>query len=224
MIAVLKRYSYDNIETQANNKMMCRSSSTIPIPKSNTPRSNINQRSSNDEVAKYNDIRMYELIVSGMLEQMKRRQCTNGTVHPMSEKSLRGILRTSLTRYEDLEPSYFDEHPQPPQKMQQQKFQYCDQDETKQEDDNDWIFFSVDSSWEHEHEVSCINFDAKTSINYDNNYCLYSMTSEDSNDSMSSTRRSESSISESMMQLPSLGEDEERHGDDCNDCVFILEL
>jgi hypothetical protein len=97
-------------------------------------------------------------------------------------------------------------------------------DETKQEDDNDWISFSVDSSWEK--EVSCINFDAKTSIDSDNNnYCLNSMTSEDSNDSMSSTRRSESSICESMMQLPSLGEDEERHGgDECNGCVFLLEL
>jgi hypothetical protein len=166
---------------------------------------------------------MYELIVSGMLEQMKRRQCTNGTVHPMSEKSLRGILRTSSTRYEELEPSYFDEHPQPPQKMYQPKFQYCDQDETKQEDDNDWISFSVDSSWEQ--DVSCIYFDAKTSIDSDkNNYYLYSMTLEDSNDSMSSTRRGESSMCESMMQLPSLGEDEEIHGDDCNDCVFILEF
>ena len=196
---------------------MYRSSSMIPIPKSTTPQSNINQRSY--EVAKYNDIRMYELIVSGMLEQMKRQQCTNGTVHPMSEKSLRGILRTSLTRYEELEPSYFNDD-----SKQQLKQQRQDQDETKQEDDNDWISFSVDSSWEK--EVSCINFDAKTSIDSDkNNYCLYSMTSEDSNDSMSSTRRGESSICESMMQLPSLGEDEERHGgDDCYDCVFILEL
>jgi hypothetical protein len=205
--------------------MMYRSSSMIPIPKSNTPRSNINQRSSNNEVAKYNDIRMYELIVSGMLEQMKRQQCTNGTVHPMSEKSLRGILRTSLTRYEELEPSYFDDdNKQQPQQQQQPK-QQCrqDQDETKQDDDNDWISFSVDSSWEK--EVSCINFDAKTSIDsIKNNYCLYSKTSEDSNDSTSITRRSESSICESMMQLPSIGEDEERHGDDCNDCVFILEL
>jgi hypothetical protein len=186
----------------------------IPIPKSNTPRSNFNQRYSNDEVAKYNDIRMYELIVSGMLEQMKRQQCTNGTVHPMSEKSLRGILRTSLTRYEELEPSYFDDD----NKQQPQQ-----QNETKQEDDNDWISFSVDSCWEK--EVSYINFDAKTSIDSDkNNYCLYSMTTEDSNDSTSIMCRSESSICESMMQLPSLGEDEEIHGDDCNDCVFILEL
>jgi hypothetical protein len=189
----------------------------IPIPKSNTPRSNINQRYSNDEVAKYNDIRMYELIVSGMLEQMKRQQCTNGCVHPMSEKSLRGILRTSLTRYEELEPSYFNDD-----NKQQLKQQRQDQDETKQEDDNDWISFSVDRSWEHK-----VKFDDRTNIESDNsNYCLlYSMTSEDSNDSMSSTRRGESSICESMMQLPSLGEDEERHGgDECNGCVFLLEL
>lgn len=191
----------------------------IPIPKSNTPRSNISSRSSTDEVTKYKDIRMYELIAGGMLEQIKRQQCTNGTVHPMSEKSLRSIIRTSLTRYEELEPSYFNEQSQLTQKkeQQQQQQQYRDQDGMKQEDDNDWICFSVDSSWKQ--EVPCIEFDDKTSINSDNSHCLHSMNSEDSNDSMSTICR-ESSICE---ELSSLGE-QEKHGDDCNDCVFILEL
>lgn len=110
------------IHTDSTNKTY-ESSDIIPIPKTH----NISPRSDEGDMvkrAKYDDAKMYVLVVGGMLEQMKRDQSTNGVVHPMSEKSLRSVLRTSQTKYEELDC------------LEQQ--QYGEQDDSS----------SVESSWE----------------------------------------------------------------------------
>ena len=128
----------------------------------------------------------------------------------MSKKSLQGILRTSQTRYEEINDSFDDD--------KQLQLKYHDQDEkAQQEDDNNCVCFIVDGS--SEQEVLYIEDDDKKIIDSDNNYCLHSIRS-DNNYSISA--RLESSIRESTM-LPPLG-DEERHDDDCDDHIFILEL
>lgn len=79
-----------------------KSSDIIPIPKTH----NISPKPDEGDMvkrAKYDDAKMYALVVGGMLEQMKRDQSTNGVVHPMSAKSLRSVLRTSQTKYEELD-------------------------------------------------------------------------------------------------------------------------
>jgi hypothetical protein len=80
------------------------SSNIIPIPRTHNIRPPIPDED-DDMVqrAKYDDVKMYVLVVGGILEQMKRDQSTNGVVHPMSEKSLLNILRTSQTKYEELD-------------------------------------------------------------------------------------------------------------------------
>ena len=78
------------------------SSDIIPIPITH----NISPKSDEGDMvkrAKYDDVKMYVLVVGGMLEQMKRDQSINGVVHPMSEKSLRSVIRTSQTKYEELD-------------------------------------------------------------------------------------------------------------------------
>ena len=85
----------------------CERSDIIPIPTTHS----ISPKSDEDDMvkcAKYDDVKMYVLVVGGMLEQMKRDQSTNGVVHPMSEKSLRSVLRTSQTKYEELD--CFEQH------------------------------------------------------------------------------------------------------------------
>jgi hypothetical protein len=80
------------------------SSNIIPIPMTHNIRpTNPDEDDDMVQRAKYNDVKMYVLVVGGILEQMKRDKSTNGVVHPMSEKSLLNILRTSQTKYEEID-------------------------------------------------------------------------------------------------------------------------
>ena len=81
------------------------SSDVIPIPKTHniiSPSSEL-QLADMDLRAKCDDIRMNERLVAGMLEKIQQEYFANGVVHPMSEKSLRSIVRKSQTRYEELD-------------------------------------------------------------------------------------------------------------------------
>jgi len=59
-----------------------------------------------DEVrrAEYDDVRMYARLVVGMQSQIQRDFQTNGgVIHPLSKKSLQGIVRTKQANDEELE-------------------------------------------------------------------------------------------------------------------------
>mmetsp|Transcript_24227 Transcript_24227/g.58529 ORF Transcript_24227/g.58529 Transcript_24227/m.58529 type:complete len:204 (-) Transcript_24227:302-913(-) len=110
-----------------------RSSGIIPIPRSHVRRTQSEVQLA-DEVrrAEHNDVRMYTRLVAGMLRRdLGANGQGGGTVHPLSEKSLRGVVRTMRANdkelferktiaprdqdseedwYEDWEPSYIQEH------------------------------------------------------------------------------------------------------------------
>lgn len=83
-------------------------SDVIPIPK----KSSVNDRNQSDTSqlvsdirrAEDDDVRMYARLVVGMREQIQRDYHANGgVVHPLLKKSLLGVLRTSRTKYDELE-------------------------------------------------------------------------------------------------------------------------
>lgn len=82
-------------------------SDVIPIPKSSINDRNLSETSqlvSDLRRAKDDDVRMYARLVVGMREQIQRDYHANGgVVHPLLKKSLLGVLRTSQTRYDEIE-------------------------------------------------------------------------------------------------------------------------
>jgi len=83
------------------------SSSSISIP---LPTTHIHRTPSElqfaDEVrrAEYDDVRMYARLVVGMQNQISRDfRANGGVVHPLSRKSLQGVVRTKQARYDELD-------------------------------------------------------------------------------------------------------------------------
>ncbi|KAL3823675.1 hypothetical protein ACHAXA_009780 [Cyclostephanos tholiformis] len=79
----------------------------IPIPKTHIHRTHSELQLA-DEIrrAEYDDVRMYARLVVGMQRQIQRDYITNGgIVHPLSRKSLQGVVRTKQVKYDEL-----DEH------------------------------------------------------------------------------------------------------------------
>mmetsp|Transcript_22346 Transcript_22346/g.42191 ORF Transcript_22346/g.42191 Transcript_22346/m.42191 type:complete len:187 (+) Transcript_22346:110-670(+) len=80
------------------------SSSTIPLPRSHIHRTPSEIQLA-DEVrrAEHDDVRMYARLVVGMQSQIQRDYHTNGgVIHPLSKKSLQGVVKTKLANDEDL--------------------------------------------------------------------------------------------------------------------------
>ena len=84
----------------------CRSSSSvIPLPKTHIRRTPSELQLA-DEVqrAEYDDVRMYTRLVVGMQSQIQRDYHSNGgVVHPLSKKSLQGVVRTKQAKYDELD-------------------------------------------------------------------------------------------------------------------------
>mmetsp|Transcript_6241 Transcript_6241/g.13599 ORF Transcript_6241/g.13599 Transcript_6241/m.13599 type:complete len:193 (-) Transcript_6241:321-899(-) len=80
------------------------SSSTIPLPRSHIHRTPSEIQLA-DEVrrAEHDDVRMYARLVVGMQSQIQRDYYTNGgVIHPLSKKSLQGVVKTKHANDEDL--------------------------------------------------------------------------------------------------------------------------
>ncbi|KAL7539685.1 hypothetical protein ACHAXR_009489 [Thalassiosira sp. AJA248-18] len=80
-------------------------SSIIPLPKTHIQRTPSELQLA-DEVrrAEYDDVRMYARLVVGMQSQIHRDYQTNGgVVHPLSKKSLQGIVKTKQAGDEELQ-------------------------------------------------------------------------------------------------------------------------
>eukprot|EP00571_Detonula_confervacea_P003335 CAMPEP_0172326560 /NCGR_PEP_ID=MMETSP1058-20130122/56911_1 /TAXON_ID=83371 /ORGANISM="Detonula confervacea, Strain CCMP 353" /LENGTH=180 /DNA_ID=CAMNT_0013043373 /DNA_START=156 /DNA_END=698 /DNA_ORIENTATION=- len=80
------------------------SSSIIPLPKTHIHRTPSELQMA-DEVrrAEYDDVRMYARLVVGMQSQIQRGFQTNGgVVHPLSKKSLQGVVRTKQANDDEL--------------------------------------------------------------------------------------------------------------------------
>ena len=56
-------------------------------------------------LAEHKDVRMYARLLCGMHDQIRHRVCASGKVdvHPLSRKSLDGIIKTKLANIQDLE-------------------------------------------------------------------------------------------------------------------------
>ena len=81
------------------------SSISIPLPKTHIHRTPSELQLA-DEVqrAEYDDFRMYARLVIGMQNQILRDYCANGgVVHPLSKKSLQGVVRTKQAMYDELD-------------------------------------------------------------------------------------------------------------------------
>ena len=81
------------------------SSISIPLPKTHIHRTPSELQLA-DEVrrAECDDVRMYARLVVGMQNQIQRDYCANGgVVHPLSKKSLMGVVRTKQARYDELD-------------------------------------------------------------------------------------------------------------------------
>jgi len=81
------------------------SSNSIPIPKSHIHRTPSELQLA-DEVrrAEYDDVRMYARLLTGMQYQLQRDYRANGgVVHPLSKKSLQGIVKTKHATYDEMD-------------------------------------------------------------------------------------------------------------------------
>ena len=81
------------------------SSISIPLPTTHIQRTPSELQFA-DEVrrAEYDDVRMYARLVVGMQNQISRDFRDNGgVVHPLSRKSLQGVVRTKQARYDELD-------------------------------------------------------------------------------------------------------------------------
>lgn len=80
------------------------SSSIIPLPKSHIHRTPSElQLADETRRAEYDDVRMYARLVVGMQSQITRDYHTNGgVIHPLSKKSLAGIVKTKHADDEEL--------------------------------------------------------------------------------------------------------------------------
>ena len=81
------------------------SSSVIPIPKTHIRRTPSElQLAVEVRRAEYDDVRMYARLVVGMQNQIQHDYRANGgVVHPLSKKSLQGVVRTKLTTYDEFD-------------------------------------------------------------------------------------------------------------------------
>ncbi|KAL9187413.1 hypothetical protein ACHAXT_001516 [Thalassiosira profunda] len=71
------------------------SSSAVPLPKTHIHRTPSELQLADDvRRAEYDDVRMYARLVVGMQGQMQRGCQPGGAVHPLSKKSLAGVVRT----------------------------------------------------------------------------------------------------------------------------------
>ena len=80
-------------------------SNTIPLPRSHICRTPSEIQLA-DEIcrAEHDDVRMYARLVVGMQTQIQRDYFANGgIIHPLSKKSLQGIVKTKQANDEDLE-------------------------------------------------------------------------------------------------------------------------
>ena len=80
-------------------------SSIIPLPKTHIHRTPSELQLA-DEVrrAEYDDVRMYARLVVGMQSQIQREyQVNGGVIHPLSKKSLAGVVKTKQKKEEELE-------------------------------------------------------------------------------------------------------------------------
>ncbi len=87
------------------------SSICIPLPKTHIHRTPSELQLA-DQVrrAEHDDVRMYARLVVGMQSQIQRDYRTNGgVVHPLSRKSLQGVVRTKQANFDDLDADLGDE-------------------------------------------------------------------------------------------------------------------
>lgn len=80
------------------------SGAAIPLPKSHIRRTPSEIQMA-DEVrrAEHDDVRMYARLVVGMQSQIQRDYATNGgMIHPLSKKSLQGVVRTKAANDAEL--------------------------------------------------------------------------------------------------------------------------
>eukprot|EP00573_Skeletonema_grethae_P000465 CAMPEP_0201686874 /NCGR_PEP_ID=MMETSP0578-20130828/1156_1 /ASSEMBLY_ACC=CAM_ASM_000663 /TAXON_ID=267565 /ORGANISM="Skeletonema grethea, Strain CCMP 1804" /LENGTH=191 /DNA_ID=CAMNT_0048170979 /DNA_START=325 /DNA_END=900 /DNA_ORIENTATION=- len=88
------------------------SSNIIPLPKSHIHRTPSELQLA-DEMrrAEYNDVRMYARLVVGMQSQIQRECLENGgVVHPLSQKSLQGVVKTKQANDEELMTMHDHQH------------------------------------------------------------------------------------------------------------------
>ena len=88
------------------------SSNIIPLPKSHIHRTPSELQLADDmRRAEYEDVRMYARLVVGMQNQIQRECLVNGgVVHPLSQKSLQGVLKTKQANYEELMTMHDHQH------------------------------------------------------------------------------------------------------------------
>ena len=88
------------------------SSNIIPLPKSHIHRTPSELQLADDmRRAEYEDVRMYARLVVGMQNQIQRECLVNGgVVHPLSQKSLQGVLKTKQANDEELMTMHDHQH------------------------------------------------------------------------------------------------------------------
>jgi len=88
------------------------SSNIIPLPKSHIHRTPSELQLADDmRRAEYEDVRMYARLVVGMQNQIQRNCLVNGgVVHPLSQKSLQGVLKTKQANDEELMTMHDHQH------------------------------------------------------------------------------------------------------------------
>lgn len=88
------------------------SSNIIPLPKSHIHRTPSELQLADDmRRAEYDDVRMYARLVVGMQSQIQRECLVNGgVVHPLSQKSLQGVLKTKQANDEELMTMHDHQH------------------------------------------------------------------------------------------------------------------
>ena len=88
------------------------SSNIIPLPKSHIHRTPSELQLADDmRRAEYDDVRMYARLVVGMQSQIQRECLENGgVVHPLSQKSLQGVVKTKQANDEELMTMHDHQH------------------------------------------------------------------------------------------------------------------
>ncbi|KAL7493228.1 hypothetical protein ACHAWT_002590 [Skeletonema menzelii] len=88
------------------------SSNIIPLPKSHIHRTPSELQLADDmRRAEYDDVRMYARLVVGMQTQIQRECLENGgVVHPLSQKSLQGVVKTKQANDEELMTMHDHQH------------------------------------------------------------------------------------------------------------------
>ena len=95
------------------NQPQVQSSAPISLPKSHIQRTPSEQQLAADtERSRYQDLDMYSRILTGMTSQIHHSQSLSPgkDVHPLSAKSIRGIIKTRYTTDHELEQYGREEH------------------------------------------------------------------------------------------------------------------